>query len=141
MPPRTRLVAKLKSMTAVTDIVGQHIYPIKIRQGVSLPYITFQQISDPPVNASKGATPTSAMRMQVNCFEDTYDKAHTLAAAVRGDEAVVSPTGISGWIDGSGEVWHLDNELDSADDVRDGQDDFHAYAVIQDYLVWHSRDE
>ncbi len=141
MPPRTLLVAKLKGMTAVTDIVGQQIYPIKAPQGVSLPYITFQQISDVPINASKGATPTAAMRMQVNCFEDTYDKVHTLAAAVRGDEAVSSPTGLSGWIDGNGEVWHLDNELESADDIRDGQDEFQAYAVIQDYLVWHARDE
>lgn len=135
--PRNRLVAKLKGMAAVEAIVGTKAFPVKAPQGTVLPYITYQQTADPPANHSTGATSTAECRIQVNCWASTYDGAVSLAAAVRGNEAESAPTGISGWIDDEGNVWHLQNEADGMESIMRGRDEFEAFQVVHNYLVWH----
>ncbi len=133
--PYTRMVAKLKSMADVTALVGTRIFPMRAPQGAVLPFITYQRVSRRPVNWVRGTSTTNFLRIQVNCWATDYDGAVALAAAVRGDEDPNAPTGLSGWIDGEGEVWHLDIGTDDAENITPGRDEFEAIRVIQDYIV------
>jgi len=135
MPPNTLMVARLKGLTAVSDLVGAKIYPMKAPQKVALPYVTYQQISRVPANHAMGTTSTNFQRIQVDCWASSYDGAQALAAAVRGDEAESSPTGLAGWIDGNSQVWHLQNEMDDIEPITVGRDEFEAHRVIQEYFV------
>ncbi len=135
MPPYTLMVAKLKGLSAVSDLVQAKIFPMKAPQKVALPYITYQQISRVPVEHATGTTQTNFQRIQVNCWAADYDGAQALALAVRGDEAESEPTGLSGWIDGNSQVWHLHNEIDDVEIIKVGQDLHEAHRVIQEFFV------
>ena len=135
MPPYTLMVAKLKGMEAVSDLVGTRVYPTKAPQGVALPYVVYQLISRVPVNHSTGATQTNFQRIQVSCWAEDYDGALALAAAVRGDEDETEPTGLSGWNDSADQVWHLQNEMDDIEPLKVGRDEVEAHRVIQEYFV------
>jgi len=126
----------LKALSAVTDLVDAKITPVKARQRAALPYITYQRISRVPANHSTGTTATNETRIQVDCCAATYDGALALADAVRGDEDETEPTGLSGYNDPSGSVWHLENESDFTAPLRSGQDEVEAHIVSMDFLVW-----
>lgn len=132
--PQTRLHAKLTATTAVTDIVGQRVYPIKVTQGTALPYITYQTISDVSINHSTGATETNSTRIQVDCWAATYDVARTLAKAVK--EA------LKNWTDAAGDPAisssHYDAGSDAPEDVLPGEDRLAAFRVRQDYILWYN---
>ncbi len=135
MPPNTLMVAKLKALSDVSDLVGTRVYPMKAPQDVDLPYIVYQQISRTPENHATGTTQTNFQRIQVSCWAEDYDGAQALALAVRGDEDPTSPTGLAGWNDSNSDVWHLQSEIDDVESIKDGQDEFEAHRVIQEYLV------
>jgi len=126
--PQTRLVAKLKATTAVTAIVSTRIYPVLRPAGTALPAVVYQVLSNNPVNTAGGSTTTREMRLTVDCIAGTYAGAWALANVVR--------DALSGWVDDSGDVWHLDSETDSPGDLGPGQEEQVTYGVNQDYLVW-----
>lgn len=127
--PGTRLVAKLKATTAVTDIVSARIWPMFAPQGEALPYIVYEITVDNPSNHATGTTGTASMRLAVSCLASTYGGAKTLAAAVA--------TVLSGWTDDSGCLWHLDSSSDDISEMMIGRDVPEFYAVTQEYIVWH----
>jgi hypothetical protein len=51
---------------------------------------------------------------------------------------VSSPTGISGWVDASSNVWHLDDSQDDTIDLAEGENILTAYVVRQDYSLWYT---
>jgi len=141
--PVTTMVARLKDLSAVTDIIGSgnnaKIEPVRSHQGVALPRITYQRIGgEGPVNAAGGTTKTAEARIQIYCDAATYDGAWTLARVVQGDCDPTSPTGLSGWIDGNGDTWHLVlGPLDRPVPVKTDQDEA-PFQVVQDYIIWYS---
>ena len=134
------LVARLKAITAVTDLVVARITPGGRLQGNALPAITYERVTGTEVNASGGTTNTARVRFELTCWADGYGDAYTLAAAVRGDGATGgSATGMSGWIDANSNVWHLVlGPIDAPERTIPGQDKKRAYGVTLDYVVWCS---
>lgn len=130
--PHTRLAAKLK---ALSTTAGNRVYPIKRLQRSDLPAITYRRTARVPVNWASGTTQTSFHYFEVQCWAATYDAAMTLAGQVRGDEDETAPTGVSGWTDDEGEVWHLESETDEVQKLKGGRDDFEAYCIVQDYMM------
>ncbi len=130
-----RMVARLKAITAVDDLIDGRVYPMKAPQDVDRPYITYQIISRVPINHATGTSDSHHERIQINCWGVNYDGAQELAAAVRGDEAQSSPTGLSGFNDGDGRVWHPENERDDIELLKVGHDDVEAFRVIQEYIA------
>ena len=118
--PEVLLVAKLKSMSAVTALVGTRVWPL-YRKANTLPAITYEVTGDEPINHSTGTTKTSFVRVSILCFAATYAGVKTLAAAVRGDEAESSPSGISGWTDGNSSIWHLQSVIEDMEAPRTGE--------------------
>ena len=133
------LVARLKAITAVTDLVGVRIMPIGRLQGNDLPAITYERVTGTEVNHATGTTNTARVRFEVTCWADGYVAAYALAAAVRGDGAQGAATGMSGWIDANSNVWHLVlGPVDAPESTIPGQDKKRAYGVTLDYVVWCS---
>ncbi len=127
--PETRLVAKLKATTGVTDLIAARIWPGFRPEDSALPAIVYEMTTDMPVNYAGGTTGSAEMNLVVTSIATTYAGAKTLGAAVA--------TAISGWTDDSGCVWHLDNQSDDFGAIKSGQDVLEYYAVVQNYSVWH----
>lgn len=127
--PYTRMVAKLKATAGVTALVGTRVHPLFAPTN-TLPAIVYEVLSDVPENYSSGATTTKNMRIEVGCYASTYAGAHALADAVE--------AALSGWTDGSGDVWHLESAVDDAGEIQAGANVLTFYAVIQQYQVWYA---
>lgn len=133
------LVARLKAITAVTDLVAGRITPDSRLQGNVLPAITYERVTGVETNHSTGATNTARVRFEVTCWADGYVAAYTLAAAVRGDGAAGAESGLSGWKDANGNVWHLVlGPVDAPQSTIPATDEKRAYGVTLDYVVWCS---
>jgi hypothetical protein len=115
--------------------VGERVFPLTLPQGVQLPALTYQVVSDVPTLSHSTAQdhPTytglerTVSRIQLNCYGSTYDEAEALC-----DELRVLTVGYRGY-------WG-DVEIDSViPDIR--LDDFDEapgiWRVIQDLMVGH----
>lgn len=130
----TRMVTRLKAVSAVTDIVGAgnsaRIWPLRRNQGSDLPAIVFDQAGGYRSNHTTGTSTTAESRFRVHCLASSYDGAHALSDAVEG--------ALSGWNDSQSGVWHREmGPQDGPDETTPGQDAAE-FAVVLDYLVWHS---
>lgn len=69
--------------SAVTDLLGQRIYPNEAAQGAPRPYVVSQLISDLPFQAyDTVAGGTAQGAIQLDCYADRYEQAHEVADEV-----------------------------------------------------------
>lgn len=128
--PETRMAAKLKATTAVTDLCGTRIYPLALPQKPTYPAITYQLVGTTPCNHSTGTCDVAWARVQVNCYAETYIAAKALNAAVR--------TALTGWTDDTGDPvvsmtsWH--GQYDLPGGPEPGQDEY-LPAVASDWYI------
>jgi hypothetical protein len=135
--PEEKLVARLKAIASVTAVVGTQIWPIKQTQGTTGNCIVYNRSASRPVNSAGGATATAEVRFQLRLMCVDYPTAKALANAVRGNpEAVGGPTGLSGWTDADGCVWHKTAERDDPGPIKPAQDEPEDWGVLQEYSVW-----
>jgi len=108
--PETRLYTKLSGTSAVTDLVGTRIGPIRMMQGAANPKIVYNRASTEPVNHSTGTCDVRFCTIHVDCYADTPLGARALSAAVR--------TALTGWTDAEGSpvisMSHQEDEFDSS---------------------------
>jgi hypothetical protein len=86
---RTRLLAD-SDVSGVTTRIHWNLVP----QGVALPYIRLQTISDDRSQHLKGYDTARVTRIQCDCFASSYGTARALAEHVI--DAVASPTTVGG---------------------------------------------
>lgn len=127
--PETILVARLKAVTGVTDLVSTRIWPGYRKEGTALPAVVYEMTGEEVINFAGGTTGTAETHITLSCIASTYSGAKALAAAVA--------TALSGWADANGCIWHLDNQADDFGEIISGQDVLEYYAVIQEYSVWN----
>jgi hypothetical protein len=130
---RNTLVARLAALPAVAALIGDRIYPLRARRISELDYLVYD-VAAVPVNHSTGAAGDQESTVTITCYGKTYDRAAALAAAVRGDESN-DPSGLSGWIDADGRVWHCTSEGDDVEPVMPGRDEVEAFSIIQEFFV------
>jgi hypothetical protein len=73
----------LSATTGVTTLVSTRIYPDMAPQNATFPYIVFQKLSTTPTDTKEGVSPLDKMLVQIDCYSNNYDTAHTIAAAIR----------------------------------------------------------
>jgi hypothetical protein len=73
----------LSATTGVTSLVSTRIYPDMAPQNASFPYIVFQKLSTTPTDTKEGVSPLDKMLVQIDCYSNNYDTAHSIAAAIR----------------------------------------------------------
>lgn len=83
----TELITYLKTITAVTDLVGTstaaRIYFGDAKQGVDLPYIVIRVFDGSSYECLGGISGLASNRIEVNCYGATSASAWALAEAVR----------------------------------------------------------
>jgi hypothetical protein len=77
----TSLYAVLSGNSAITAIVGTRIFPLTVPEDWNLPALTYQVISSVshPTFSTAGE---QRIRVQIDCWADTYSDAVSLRAAV-----------------------------------------------------------
>ena len=130
------LVTRLKALTAVSDIVGTRVYPIIAPQGTKYPCVVYQVLSNEPLgNDLDGTDETFKLTVRISALsltsagEQGYKNAWDLAAAIIGDCAATNPSGLSGWADSYGNVWHMTSAFDEVGTIMAGRDQFDAFVV------------
>lgn len=121
------LISYLLSVTAVTDLVGQRIKPVKLDPNGALPGITVNRITTSPVFRQEGATTEFKTRFQLDIWATSYSSAKTVAEELRG-----ALDGFSGTMGAT----RVDSVmfLDETDDFEPENDN---YRLIHDYELFH----
>lgn len=77
------MFARLSGAAAVAALVGARIHPLEVPQASTFPAVTYQQVSGPRDHSSRGPTGTANLRVQVDCWAESYDGAIAVAKVVR----------------------------------------------------------
>ncbi len=131
------ILARLKAVTAITDIVGSgssaRIYAAKLPQNPVLEAITFQQISTPERVHAFGSDPGLVQaRFQLDAWGNTYEESRDLADVIRGNGAGNAFSRFKGTQDSTiVDDILLDNEVPTFEDESG------SYRTTQDYLIWY----
>ncbi len=132
------ILARLKAVTAITDIVGSganaRIYPEHLPQKPTLEAITFKLVSAPRIHASGADPGIVRSRWQIDAWAKTYRAARDLGDAIRGDGAASAFSRWSGTLDSTAvQDIFLENELPLTE-PGGGEGDM-LYRNSQDYMV------
>jgi hypothetical protein len=136
-----KLVARLLAINAVTAIVGAgntaKIWPIKMTQGITGDAIVYQRGPTQRVNGATTASSTSRVTLDLHVVCSTYPRQKTLVAAVKGNpENSNGATGLNGWTDADGCVWHLVDEYDDPGPMKSGVDEPEDWGALLRFVVW-----
>ena len=77
------VVRELKATTAVAALVGTRIYPQMAPQNTTADYLTYELVSEMPVQDMGGTSSLVRVRLGVLCHALSYSNAKAAAAAVR----------------------------------------------------------
>ncbi len=129
------LKIRLESNTNITFLVGDRIYPGVAPTSAKLPYITYEQISNPTTRHMTAASKPSRATYQINCWAETRNKAFRVADSVReaidgflrGKWGVVDVTSVT--------IKNVRDDFNKPDDGS--QDGTHRRMVDVD--IWHER--
>lgn len=76
---RTRLL----SVSAVTDLVSTRVYPMTKPEGALMPCVVYRRITGTSDEYLGGTTGAAMMRIQFDCYANSYSDAEGLAEQVR----------------------------------------------------------
>ena len=118
---KSTLFSKLK--TAATG-VSNRVYATRAPQGVTSPYIVYQQISGEDLNTHNGYADLMRSRWQVSVYATTAGVAETVAQQVI--------VGLRDWVSSPVQSCFRDGAVDGY------EDDVSLYYIHLDFLVWHT---
>lgn len=126
------LYTKLTGTAAIAALVVARVYPLMLPPTVTLPAISYTEVSGPRVTTHDEASGGLAhKRYQVDSWATTYSGAKALSKQVR-----VALNGFSGAVSHGADSLTLQASL-----IAEERDDYDAetgiYRVIQDYIIWH----
>jgi len=98
--PEQAILERILALSAVTALVSDRVFMLKLRQGETLPAVRVQLIDEGESQHLRGGAGIFQSRIQVDVYaaEDTggdpYASASEIALAIQGDDA---GSGLSGW--------------------------------------------
>jgi len=125
----TAIIAKLDSVSAVTDLIGTKVYPQQAPAGVDYPIVTFSQVTDGSKETRPlvGAVKLFRTLQQFDIYSRDRAQADAIANAVRGAlDAVTNET----WGGLTIKAAIFDFQLDA-----DFEPDPNLYRIIQQYRI------
>lgn len=124
------LVTYLATVAGVTNLVAARIYPHKAPQGGTVPYITYQVVSEPHEHNMAGAAGLTTARVQFDCVDDD-----DVGAAAVGEALRAAMQGYRGAM-GSSAVrrCHLDNRSSFVFDPTHATD-ASRYSRVLDFFI------
>lgn len=138
------IVQRLLSISAVTAIVVDRIYPV-IAAEDTMPCITVRRSKLVPEDTLEGQADTEMRTVVVTSWASSYAAADALARIVAGSRPQLeqAATGLNGWTSGDDpmiESCLLADESDEAEDLGDGSGGI-AFGVSQEYEIQVSQEE
>ena len=134
------LYAHLAGTVNVSSHVATRIYPLVAPQGASLPFLTFQEISNLGVHAMSKDPKIRHPRYQVSIFANNYSSARAVAKEVKtalqdyqSDISGLLGDGTSG-VDVQRVFFENEIDLHAIDPETAGG----TYHIAQDYICWHT---
>jgi hypothetical protein len=126
------LIARLLGTAGVAALIGgTRVYPGSRPQGDQLPAIVLNWISGAPVYTDDGEAGLASVRVQIDCWGETYSSAKDVAQAVR-----ASLSAFQGTI--SGVTFQNILIEDERDDREDGLNDAqYLYRTNIDFIIWY----
>lgn len=126
------LRTKLLGYTAVSDLVGQRMYPDVLVQNATLPAIVYSKISTARDHTTGDVTRLAHARFQFDCYGTSRDSSNDISHAIR-------TSGICAYQGTTASVYFCGTELDSGDyydslSPSDGNQE-HRYITRFDLLV------
>ena len=77
------IYSHFSTSAALTALISDRIYPMMMPQDPVLPSVTYQRISNMPVNALSGACGLDKPIIQIDCWSTTYAGVKALGDTVR----------------------------------------------------------
>jgi hypothetical protein len=124
------IIQRLLATAGVTNIVTTRVFPGSLPQAYALPAVTVHVISGGPLYADDGEVGLDEVRIQVDCWAETYTAAKLLARQVR-----ASLSAFVGTVNGVTFPYIL---LDVIRDFREagGNQAEYVFRTNMDYIVW-----
>lgn len=121
--------------TDVEALVGTKIYPMKVKESDSVPYITYQEISNTPSPSKDSVSLLDRLRIQVSSFATKHEDAFSLAKKVR--TALDRTSGIY-----SSSTFIVDvKEIDYDGEIDLGITAANVFERAQDYIIFAKEHE
>lgn len=119
----------------VSGLVGTKIYPPVVPQGVSLPVVTYQQITGVRDEILSGPTGLTKARFQINSWAATYTVSESLSEAVR--------LALDGYSGVANQVTIHNAILDSEGNILnliEGAQASKQYGKRLDFIIWYKEE-
>ena len=129
------IYSRLIGYTTLTNSVGTRIAPLEARNTWSLPYVTYQVISDPPTHAMLQDATIYNPLVQVDAWAETYSGVKNIAKQIKtrlrdyGGTITVSSTSLviqRIFYEGESEMKEIDMETQEV-----------TFRIMQTYRIWH----
>ena len=121
------LVNYLEGVTAISDLVGTRIYPVRLPQKPTLPAIVYTQVAGPQIETLEGCVAHNP-HFQIDCYSKNPLEAWTVADAVEGALNL-----FSGVMNAEEQV-SASIKINREDIFEENVDD---YRVALDFSIWH----
>lgn len=122
------LYTYLQSVTAITDIVSDRVYPQHLPQNPVLPAITYTIISEDPVHDMQGSSGLNNATIQLDGWAETDDDRRELKREIR--NALDGYKGAMGSV--TVQAVLLVNRFNAFDD------DIENYRSINEFMFWYT---
>ncbi|MBI2758792.1 MAG: DUF3168 domain-containing protein [Chloroflexi bacterium] len=119
-------------LTSAGTSAGSRIYPQQLPQGVTLPAIRYQKISDPSDATMTGPSALRHPRYQLDCYADG-DNAY-LSAAALADQVITALDGYSGVMSGITVFASFQQDTRDNYDTETGR-----FWQSVDLIIWHQK--
>lgn len=123
----------LRLNATVSDLISNRIYPLIVPQGISMPAVSYSQVSGNKRHTTADTDVMVESRWQFNCYDDDYGICRQLSDAVRDALDNFSDTAGSVII----QCAHMIGELDQVSEIE-GADQLRRYAKILDFYIWYN---
>lgn len=129
------IYSRLTGDTDITSLVGTKIAPMEAPQNWSLPYITYQIVSDPPTHAMIQDATIYNPLIQVDIWAEKYSNVKNIANKIEsrlkdyGGTITVSSTSLVVqriFYEGQTEIKEVDMETNEV-----------TFRIMQEYRIWH----
>lgn len=77
------LYSILTSNPDFAAIAGNRVYPLRVAQGVALPAVAYQKISNTPTKCKESNSGLDRFRVQINIYADKYQQQEQLGGIIR----------------------------------------------------------
>lgn len=146
MTPEVAVITRMASLAALTALVGNRIYQLKLPQTPTLPAVRVQHVDSVTEAHLRGSGALRHTRVQVDTYAREGSGSNPLASATAVAEAIegdgggsgsAAPSGLAGWRGTLGSPPSI--RIDAILKVGSGQDyeagELRAVRVRQDFMV------